>query len=411
MELITQSDAAAPQLRFDMAAHAALASHQRSGHAHYLCLVRNKLIRATPEEAVRQAFIRFLLAEVGVPPEMLEAEVPLSRFQKGVAGRMDLVVFGVDEAGKRFPALIVECKEPTQPLVDRHAEQAFDYDDIIEADLVMLTNGTELLSFAWSEGRYRELTHVPTYAAMVKGDVGDFQADAAPDPFVRQDPRDLPPAVIERYRQGNLIGADSGADLHPFLVNLIGLLDDEGQPLPAQSAPGLEVIADRGIRFTSFGSAGGSWIGYYRCLLVTWAGKEHLVNLAVHAKGKAMDADSAGKSKAFTMLNVGIDEPGESRMSLELALDRFAQKEGDAYTIWHTGALTNGRKGSVKSQEIVAFVAEHAPDLVDAQERIVLGHLNEASLLTWEQPACVAFVVNLIRYALLRDDFRRMKNQ
>ena len=102
------------------------ASHQRNGHAHYLCSVRNKLIRATPEETVRQAFIRFLLADVGVPPKMLEAKMPLSRFQKGAAGRMDPVVFGVNDANKRFPALIVECKEPSQPLVDRHAEQAFD---------------------------------------------------------------------------------------------------------------------------------------------------------------------------------------------------------------------------------------------------------------------------------------------
>jgi hypothetical protein len=396
---------------FVLNAFSSKATYRRGGVACYLCHARKKLIRSTPEEVVRQAFIQFLLNEVQVPADCIAAEVPMSYFRKGAAGRADIIIYARQPDDELAPIAIVECKEPNQPIIDQHLRQAERYDAIVDTGLVITTNGHEAVARSRRDGQYHDLVNIPTYQQMVKRTKTTLLAELGELVYDRIPHKPVSKKFIQECKEEGFIGEDTPPQLHSFLVNLIGLFDDDTQLLPSFSTSEHPVIQDNGLRFTGFGNAaGGNWVGYYRYFLVKHKGDDCIVSININAKAKNINDPVFGTSVGTTMLCVAVDDYDKSHLSLELALDRFTNQKGEHITVWHNGTLTNGKKGAVKPREVVEFVAEHAPDLIDEEGRIMLGQLNNEQLFTWEQAATKTFVTNLIRYALLRDDFRRYKN-
>lgn len=75
--------------------------------------VRKKSLVNTPEEEVRQNLIHWLIEEKAVPPSLIQVEVSLSQWKKGLSGRVDLVVHDSSTLmGASRPWLLVECKRP-----------------------------------------------------------------------------------------------------------------------------------------------------------------------------------------------------------------------------------------------------------------------------------------------------------
>lgn len=377
--------------------------YRRGGKPCYECSARKKLILSTSEEEVRQAFIRFLLMEVGVPADCLEAEVPMSRFVSGSRGRADIIVYGYNPTGNKIPVAVVECKEPNQPLIDRTFTQVLSYDAVARAGLVILTNGADVAIHEKRGGSYQALAAVPSYQHMLDREQRKLRLLTPPPVHPRLCHNPLRKKVVQHFIDRGFIGQETPAALHSFLVNLLGLLNDDQQRIARYTRKGFKYIEDKGLRFTSFGNAsGGTWTGHYRYFLVNHNDEDHIISINVLAKGL---------STSETMLNVAVDNYDKSHLSLELALDRFVDVKEGIYTIGHNGTLTNGKKGAVKRQEVVDYIAEHAPDMVDRHGRIILGQLANDEPITWQQPQVKKFLTALIRYALLRDDFRRMKNQ
>ena len=386
--------------------------YRRGGKPCYECSARKKLILSTSEEEVRQAFIRFLLVEVGVPADCLEAEVPMSRFASGGRGRADIIVYGHNSAGDKVPVAIVECKEPNQPLIDRTLTQVTGYDAVAQAGLVIITNGADVAIHEKRNGHYQALATIPSYQHMLEREQRKLRLLPTQPIYPRPCHKPLRKKVVQAIIDDGFIGQETPASLHSFLVNLLGFLDDNQQRLARYKCKGFKYIEDKGIRFTSFGNAsGGAWTGHYRYFLVNHKDEDHILSMNIVARGTSPVKTEAGIFSSETMLTVAVDNYDKSHMSLQLALDRFVEVQGGLYTIWHNGTLTNGKKGSVKRQEILDYITEHAPDMVDRHSRIILGQLSNEEPITWQQPATKKLVTNLIRYALLRDDFRRMKNQ
>ena len=75
------------------------------------CLVRNKSIKLTPEEIVRQLYLMVLTEDFHYPASRMELEyaVTFGREKK----RADIVVFDKDQTNT--PYIIVELKSPTNP--------------------------------------------------------------------------------------------------------------------------------------------------------------------------------------------------------------------------------------------------------------------------------------------------------
>lgn len=75
--------------------------------------LRKKRVALTPEENVRQQFIRYLNEKRGWPLHMMGSETEISIGD--VKLRCDIVCYGKDLA----PKMIVECKRPTVKISSR----------------------------------------------------------------------------------------------------------------------------------------------------------------------------------------------------------------------------------------------------------------------------------------------------
>ncbi len=97
--------------------------------------IRRKFVRLTPEEWVRQNFVQYLVNEGKYPPGLIGIEVmsPYNKLRK----RVDILIH--DRSGK--PVLLVECKEPDEPLNDKVFEQAVTYNMGFRVPYIIVTNG------------------------------------------------------------------------------------------------------------------------------------------------------------------------------------------------------------------------------------------------------------------------------
>jgi hypothetical protein len=206
---------------------------------------------------------------------------------------------------------------------------------------------------------------------------------------------------VARWRANYWLSPDTPPALHAFLLNLHGLLLDPSAQLPASE----DYLQDTGLLRTGFSNAaGGSWSGLYRQFQVRHNGIPHTISVGILAR-------EPGSTGGKTTLLVGCSSSATpAHLSLQLALDQFTEVAGEHYTIWHDGRLTNGQRGAAPRQAVLDYIAHQAPDLVQAN-RVVLGRLSNAAPLTWEQSPTRAFLHNLARYALLRDDFRHQAQE
>ena len=96
---------------------------------------RERYVRRTPEEWVRQHFVRYLTQELDVPAGLVAIE---AAFQyQGQPRRADVIVH--DRQGA--PLLLVECKAPRVSLDQEVFDQCARYNIVLEAPYLVVTNG------------------------------------------------------------------------------------------------------------------------------------------------------------------------------------------------------------------------------------------------------------------------------
>jgi hypothetical protein len=376
-----------------------------------LCLSRKKIIITTPEEKVRQQWITNLIETYDVPANMIQVEVPLSRYDPTLSGRVDIIVSGKNKVdSKHYPLLVVECKAPNVPLTELVVEQAQNYDVILEPKVTVVTNGQDTKVFQWIDEKsdYSEIQHIPPYDELLTED--HFPAKETVQQWKRPDHLNIEPSELNELLQCGIIGEDTEPKLYSFATNLVGLFLDEKEGLHRLEVATGRLEQDCLTRYTTFGNTtGGGWTGEYRSLLIKDKAADHqIISFSVMGKGKTKDHPLYGNSKGHTMLLAAVDDYDKSHLSLQLALDRFLHIDGDMYTVWHDGTLTVGKKGAAKKSEVFDFIREHNPTLIE-NDKVVLGKLDNSARFSWERKDVREFVSNLVDYSLLRDQFRRTK--
>ena len=93
---------------------------------------------------------------------------------------------------------------------------------------------------------------------------------------------------------------------------------------------------------------------------------------------------------------------------MQLNLNRYSSIDNDVFKLFHSGALTVGSLGRAKNKEVINFIKKKAPELVD-DNRVYLGSLDNSKEFNWEQKEVRNFIGRIIKYALLRDEFREKK--
>lgn len=129
---------------------------------HVVCLVRNKEIKLTPEEVVRQLFIDSLHQKYGYPLSRMQCEWVVTQGSDSTSKRADVVIFDVDRPTE--PYIIVEIKKSNST---DGVEQLKSYCNWANAPVGVWTNGVEMECFfkrfsEQSKSNFLDkLTHLP----------------------------------------------------------------------------------------------------------------------------------------------------------------------------------------------------------------------------------------------------------
>jgi len=119
--------------------------------------VRRKDVADTPEERVRQAVIRMLSEGRGIPTALMAVEKAI-RVQ-GEVRRPDVVVH--DRGGK--PWMVIECKAPDVRLSQQTLDQAANYNRVLGAPFLFVTNGSEHFCARVESGSIDFLDDLPSW--------------------------------------------------------------------------------------------------------------------------------------------------------------------------------------------------------------------------------------------------------
>lgn len=120
--------------------------------------VRKKYVALTPEEWVRQHFIHYLSGHLGYPASLIAVEKEIDLY--GLRRRFDIVCYDRNSS----PYLIVECKAPTVVLSQTVFDQVFEYNLVLAARYVAVTNGiVHYCGCMDAERRFSFLPQIPAF--------------------------------------------------------------------------------------------------------------------------------------------------------------------------------------------------------------------------------------------------------
>lgn len=124
--------------------------------------LRRRFVTITPEEWVRQHFVRFLIQEKGFPMGRMANEVSL--VQNGIQRRCDSLV--ADEHG--LPQVIIEYKAPQIAISQLTFDQIVRYNMVLRAKYLIVSNGLThyCCKIDYQNDTYGFLADIPDYSQL-----------------------------------------------------------------------------------------------------------------------------------------------------------------------------------------------------------------------------------------------------
>jgi hypothetical protein len=118
--------------------------------------LRKTWVVLTPEEWVRQNFIQYLIQIKQYPAALIAIEktIQLGELKK----RFDIVVYKDNS-----PWVLIECKEANVPLTEKTLEQILQYQQVMEANYIVMTNGHTTYGAKIETGKLHYLQSLPDY--------------------------------------------------------------------------------------------------------------------------------------------------------------------------------------------------------------------------------------------------------
>ena len=368
---------------------------QRNGKVCYFDKISKQLRIKTPEETVRQKLIEFLHEQLQIPFEAMEIEVPMSYFQKGTKGRMDLVVYGVSE-NERVPVMVIECKAPFVILTDEVYKQANRYAEIVDSPVVGVTNGTEFNLSYWNENRqiYQQITNFPKYQELClphKLKAIDYE----PFKYERFDYANSnnKKQLFNKAIEYGIIGEGTPINYASFILNLYDCFMDDSVKCGDIHISNYKSVKDMGIRFTKFGAVGGGgYTGDYRYFML----EDNSNNTQIISFGIL-----------GSRLVIAIDDYDKHHASLGLCIENNIKFRSNNVDIWHDGKMAVGNIGSVKSSDVIDYISKRDEELI-LNNKIFLGSLDNSKPLFMDSEDIAEFLGRTIKYAFLRDEYRNI---
>ena len=128
---------------------------QEEGRKWLFDTLRRKWVALTPEEWVRQNFIRFLVGVMHYPAALIAVE---KEFRLGERNkRFDILVYD----GDHRPWMMIECKSADVPLDESVLHQLLRYQAAWPVEYLVITNGGHCLGWRKNGGQLEPLTAMP----------------------------------------------------------------------------------------------------------------------------------------------------------------------------------------------------------------------------------------------------------
>jgi hypothetical protein len=110
----------------------------------------------TPEEWVRQNLLQYLVQNLHYPSILIavEREIKLGELSK----RFDIVVYK-----NEMPWMIIECKEANIALNEKTMLQILQYQQVLTAQYLFISNGHETMGAKIESGKLQALQNFPEY--------------------------------------------------------------------------------------------------------------------------------------------------------------------------------------------------------------------------------------------------------
>ncbi|HLW42127.1 MAG TPA: type I restriction enzyme HsdR N-terminal domain-containing protein [Flavobacterium sp.] len=360
-----------------------------------LCKIRKSYINFTPEEKVRQSFLDYLLNDVKVPPNNIKLEYHTFSIDQ-YKGRVDILI----EDDNGVPFIIYECKKEGEFFTNDVWIQAlryFTHFNTIEYIGFVIGNEIKLFKFYLEDGKVKniELTNHPTYNELLYGNNFEYYVDTIL-PYERVDLYTKDEYILNQFLDYGLIGEGSSEKLYPFFINFYNWCYDIEDVFRSKGC------VDLGTKVTAFGSATTKFApNTYRSISKKINGDRVIFCFA-------LSAVNYGKT-IKTGIQVGVETIKTKRSSLQLNLDNSIIETADSYEIWHTGAITLGKKGASKRDKFISFVKQLKPDLV-VNNKIYLGSLSKNEEMNSDSQSFINFIENLISYCKIRENYRNISS-
>lgn len=360
----------------------------------YFCIIRKSFVPATPEEKVRQNFLKYLIEKKKFPINRIFVEKSLSHYGKGKR-RVDILI----EDSNELPFFIYECKKEGEPYTDEVINQTLDYFELLDTvEYAGIIIGNQLdLTKAQNIEPYFVAVEQPNIDMVNSGQF--VILPEAETKYVRNNwKKPLDKKIVEELINYWVIGEGTDDKFHSFLINLDGWLLDQKDKLNLD--PNIE---DIGIKNTKFGSAGGGFFAKeYRSFLIKNQKDKPIICIALTSMV------SGKNSPIRTTIYVGVETTKEKNSSLQIQVGKSVQLIDDKVLITHNGTITVGKYGAAKKQDLLDFVEERKPSLIK-NGLVYLGEFNENEEINSQNVG--SFIKNLIDYALLRNEFREIRKQ
>jgi hypothetical protein len=382
--------------------------YERNQKKYYFDPIRKRLIQVTPEETVRQRVISYLLDELKVPADMIRVEEHLSHYGLDSKGRADIIIEAINKDNLLFPLTVIECKSDKTYLDKRAMDQVLDYSDALGSIYTLLTNGGTYFCYKFdlTTNQYVLIEDLPDYQSMLTGDCVELPEIG---PFERIPFESLRSFILETREKNEYseISKDTPLEIAVPILNLWECLCDTSVTIPVGKYGLFEIIKDLGVRMLTYGNAsGGIFYGPYRSFLVQVDGDTEIFSIGISnymtwAESKKEDG------KFMTSINVAHDDEKTSHHSLQLLVDKDVVLTKKKIRIYHNGRIAIGRIGSGKKAELRELVAKRYPKILQ-NDKYYLGGFTSDRPLYLDNPDVIDLIVNLISYAIVRDEYREI---
>ena len=124
------------------------------------------------KQLVKERVIKYLMEDLLVPHDMIDTDVPLSEFEEGAEGIIDIIVSVKDKEDYLVPVMLVSCLDEDVELEGEVVQKQIDFledvDNITTAGRIILTNGNQMMYADWTGEEYDTEAALPTYEQMEK---------------------------------------------------------------------------------------------------------------------------------------------------------------------------------------------------------------------------------------------------